>query len=126
MVKAFFAVVLLCFLALLWVTVPRGIMRSCPVCQGTGYLQLEQPIYVASGTNWVEKTQMLCPFCEGGKISLYDLRLHRTQMLRWMVKEQKLSPEVLVKRVQDAFGQDGLDELHRSNFFMDNSTPSNN
>lgn len=126
MVKAFFGLVIVLLAALLWVTVPRGIMRTCPVCQGTGYLQLDKPIYVAKGSEWVEKSEMLCPFCVDGKISLYDLRLHRTQMLKWMVKEQKLAPEVLVKRVQDGFGQDGLDELHRSNFFMDNQTPSNN
>jgi hypothetical protein len=119
MAKAFFGVLILVLCWLLWVTVPRGITRTCPVCQGRGVLDLDKPIYVAQGKDWVEKDQMLCPFCQGGKISLYDLRLHRTQMLRWMVKEQKLPPEVLVQRVSQGFGQAGLDELHDKNFFLD-------
>lgn len=125
MAKVFFGLIIFFLAWVLWVTVPRAIMRECPVCQGKGYLELEHPLYTAQGNQWVEQTTMLCPFCNGGKISLYDLREHQTQMLRWMVKEQKLNPEVLVQRVKESFGQSGLDELHQSNFFMDSKASQN-
>lgn len=123
MAKAFFGAFLVFLGLMLWVTLPRAIKRPCPVCQGTGYLPSPQPLVTRSGKDWVERDKMLCPFCTEGRISLYDLKLHRSQMLRWMVKEQKLAPEVLVKRVGEGFGQEGLDELHQVNFFMDSASP---
>jgi hypothetical protein len=119
MAKAFFGAFLLVVVAVLWVSIPRAIMRTCPVCQGRGTLPSANPIMVGKGDQWVEKTELLCPFCDHGRISLYDLRLHRSQMIRWMVKEQKLAPEVLLSRVKDGFGEAGLDDLHANNFYMD-------
>jgi hypothetical protein len=119
MAKAFFGIFLVFLGALLWITLPRAIKRPCPVCQGTGVLEASRPIVVGKGKEWIPQKTLLCPFCEKGRISLYDLKLHREQMLRWMVKEQKLDPETLVKRVKDGFGDEGLEALHKHNFFMD-------
>ena len=118
MVKAFLALALAGFLALAYVSVPHAIMRTCPVCEGTGYYEPGKAITVSAHGKLEERKQLLCPFCSGGRLSLYDLRERRPKMLRWMVLEQKLPPGVLVKRVKDAFGQQGLDELHANNFFM--------
>jgi hypothetical protein len=119
MAKAFFGAFLLLLAAVLWVTVPRAIKRTCPVCQGRGTLPSARSILVGKGDQWQERKELLCPFCDHGRISLYDLRLHQSQMIRWMVKEQKLAPEVLIARVKDGFGDSGMEELHRNNFYMD-------
>ena len=126
MAKAFFGAFLLLFGLVLWISLPRAMKKPCPVCQGTGLLESRTPIVVGKGREWVEKKELLCPFCVEGKISLYELKLHRLQMIRWMVKEQKLEPEVLVKRVREGFGEEGLSELDRSHFFMDEKSQSLN
>ena len=118
MVKAFFMLVLLGLGLLAWIAVPQYVRRPCPVCQGAGVYSPGQPIEVLEHGQLLQRQSLLCPFCEGGTVSLFELRERRTKMLQWMVKEQKLPPEVLVKRVKDAFGQAGLDELHNNNFFM--------
>jgi hypothetical protein len=119
MIKAFFGALLLLFGGILWVTLPRALKNPCPVCQGRGVLEASTPIVVGKGKDWIQKKDLLCPFCSEGRISRYDLKLHQSQMLRWMVKEQKLAPDELVRRVKEGFGQKGLDELHQSNFFME-------
>jgi hypothetical protein len=121
--KAFFGAVLLLLAALLWVTLPRGIKKTCPVCQGQGFLLSQKPIFVGKGKGWEEKDRLLCPFCEGGKISLHELKLRRTQMLHWMVKEQRLQPEILVQRVREGWGEAGLQELHEADFFRAPEAP---
>ena len=105
-------------MALVWISVPRYIQRTCPVCQGTGYYDVNPPIEESLHGQLVLRTKLLCPFCDGGKLSLYNLRERQPKMLRWMVQVQKLPPDVLVKRVQEGFGQEGLDELHANHFFM--------
>lgn len=119
MAKAFLLILFLSLLgALAWISAPRILRRTCPVCQGKGYYQVSEPIAVGVRGKVVERTQLLCPFCDGGTLTLYDLRERRPKMLQWMVQQQKLSPNVLVVRVKEAFGQDGLDELHANRFFM--------
>src|SRR5687767_4596823 len=119
MTKAFFGALLLLLAGLFWVSLPRALKKPCPVCQGRGTLEPASTIMVVKGKDWVQKKELLCPFCTEGRISHYDLKLHQSQMLRWMVKEQKLAPDELVRRVKEGFGQKGLDELHQSNFFME-------
>ena len=119
MVKGFILASLgLMLVALIWISLPRLQRRTCPVCQGTGYYEAESPIVVAVKGKVVARSRLLCPFCDAGRLSLYDLRERRPKILEWMVTRQKLPPELLVKRVKDAFGQEGLDELHANHFFM--------
>jgi hypothetical protein len=119
MVKGFFLTLVLgAFAALAFFSTPRVLRRTCPVCQGSGTYEADTPIAVGVRGKVVERTRLLCPFCDGGTLSLYDLRQRRPRILQWMVSRQKLPPELLVKRVKEAFGQDGLDELHANNFFM--------
>lgn len=112
MAKAFFGAFLLLFGLVAWVSIPHAIKRTCPVCEGRGTLESRRQIMVGKGKEWVEKKELLCPFCNEGQISLYDLRLHRAQMIRWMVKEQKLEPAVLVRRVEQGWGAEGLQAWH--------------
>lgn len=123
MAKAFFAAFLALLAGVLWVSLPRGIKRPCPVCQGAGTLPATHPIFEGRGQGknetWVERRETLCPFCDQGRLSLYDLRLKRGLMLKWMVKEQKLDPKELARRAEAGWGKDGLDELHRKNFYLE-------
>ena len=119
MVKGFFLTLSLCaFAALAWISAPRVLRRTCPVCQGSGYYLADAPIEVGMGGKVVQRSKLLCPFCDGGTLSLYDLRERRPKILQWMVSRQKLPPDLLVTRVKAAFGQEGLDELHANHFFM--------
>ncbi len=118
MAKAFFAALAVGLGLVLWLSLPRGIMRPCPVCQGSGSLPLSAPIYEGKAGQWQEKKALLCPFCAQGRISLHDLREKRELMMRWMVREQKLDPQELVRRVEAAWGKPGLDELHKRKFFI--------
>ena len=118
MVKAFFGILILALAALIYVSAPKAMMRSCPVCQGYGRLSTPKPLMVAKGHEWIEKKDLLCPFCTGGQLSLYDLRNKEDLMLRWMVVEQKLPPDVLVKRVRAGWGEEGVTRLHEKNFFI--------
>ena len=119
MAKGFFLTLLgLVFAALVWISLPRLQRRTCPVCQGTGFYEAETPIIVTVKGKEMQRSRLLCPFCDGGSLSLFELRERRPKILEWMVTRQKLPPELLIKRVGEAFGQEGLDELHANHFFM--------
>lgn len=109
--RIFFALVALIAAAVLWKAYPSMVYRDCPVCQGQGRLTLRQPLVEVKRGQTVERRDILCPFCQAGRMSLAGLRSQQANILRWMVKEQQLKGDELVKRVNDAFGEPGLQAL---------------
>lgn len=96
-----------------WKAYPSMVWRTCPVCEGQGSLRLRQAAVILRKGVPVEKPSILCPFCDGGRLSLARLRDQQANILRWMVKDQRLEGAELVRRVQAAYGPDGVAELGR-------------
>jgi hypothetical protein len=109
--RIFFSLVALAAAAVLWKAYPSMVHRQCPVCLGQGRLTLRQPLVEVKRGEPVERRDILCPFCQGGRLSLAELRGQEANILRWMVKDQQLKGDELVRRVRDAYGEEGLRAL---------------
>jgi len=114
--KLFLALVLGLLAWVGYLAYPRSVSRTCPVCLGKGILPAGRVMTYARDQKVYEQKNILCPFCASGQLSLYDLRLGRHNMMKWMVEQQRLDEGELVKRVGEAWGPEGIEELKHSDF----------